>query len=688
MENEQLALVASSIRKSKAKPAPVVSQVDPVARVLLDVSLPHLDRYFDYLVPESMSDQAQIGVRVRVRFSGALHDGWIVDRCETSEHEGRLERIAKVISPDQVLDPAILTLARAVADQYAGTLPDVMRAAIPARHATAEAALESQDPSASWCSVPEPQLLARYAGGPALVTRLSSTTGWTIKAPGPRAVWVCAPATDPAAQVAVLVAAAASSGRGVLVVAPDARDVSRISQALSEVLGPDQYEVLTADLGPAARYSAFLKIRRGYRRVVVGTRAAVFAPVKELGLIILWDDDDDSLAEPHAPYWHAREVLVTRANQTGSAMVIGSTSRSVEAAALVVSGWARNVAEPRTAARTSAARVITIGGDSEQARDEAAMTARLPNIAWQTAKRALESGPVLVQVPRRGYVPNLSCHACRRPARCIHCQGPLGVTSGHAIATCTWCGHLAGDWNCQSCGGRRLRAMSFGEKRTAEELGRAFPGVIVRTSGRDSQGVGVLDRIDDAPALVVATPGAEPRADGGYSAALLLDGRVMLDRPDLRAAQEAVHRWLAAVSLVRPASQGGTVVLVADSTLTAVQAVVRNDPIGFSDRELIERAAVHLPPSYRVAELTGTPHDLADVVGLATLPPEAQVLGPVPVVGGPRKPSDEAMMRTLIVVPADHGSELAAALKAVTAIRSARKDGAPVTVRIDPIALG
>ena len=688
MENEQLALVASSIRKSKPKPAAVVSQTDPVARVLVDLSLPHLDRYFDYLVPESMSTQAQVGVRVRVRFSGALHDGWIVERCATSEHEGRLERLAKVISPDPVLDPAILTLARAVADRYAGTLPDVMRAAIPARHAAAEAALDEHPLAPRTFGAPDSQSLAQYTGGPALLTRLSSPSVWTVKAPGPRAVWVCAAASDPARQIAVLTAAAASAGRGVLIVAPDARDVSRISQSLAEILGPGQHEVLTADVGPSARYSAFLRIRRGYRRVVVGTRAAVFAPVNDLGLIILWDDSDDSLAEPHAPYWHAREVLVMRSDHTGSAMVIGSTSRSVESAALVASGWARNVAEPRTSARTSAARVITIGGDTEQARDEAAMTARLPNIAWQTAKRALESGPVLVQVPRRGYVPNLSCQTCRRPARCVHCQGPLGVTGGQAIASCTWCGHLAGDWNCQSCGGRRLRAMSFGEKRTAEELGRAFPGIVVRTSGRDSQGAGVLDRVDHSPALIVATPGAEPRADGGYAAALLLDGRVMLDRPDLRAAQEAVHRWLAAVSLVKPANQGGTVVLVADPTLGPVQAVVRNDPVGFSDRELAERASVHLPPAYRVAELTGTPNDLADVVALANFPPQAQVLGPVPIVGGRRKAIDAESMRTLIVVPASVGSELAASLKAVTAIRSARKDGLPVTVRIDPIALG
>jgi len=692
IDNEQLALVASSIRKTKPKPAPESALINPVAQVMVDISLPHLDRPFDYVVPEVLSTAAVPGVRVRVRFSGKLVDGWILNRIERSEHDGRLDRIAKVVSPEPALTAEISSLCRQVADYYAGTLPDVVRAAVPTRHAAAETALDAK-------TLPNPEDLpplaestswSRYAGGSALLTRLATPTDYSPSAPGPRAVWVAAAATDPAEQIVQLVHAAAQAGRGVLIVVPDARDVARVDAALTTTLGRDQHVVLTADLGPSARYTAFLRIRRGHVRVVVGTRAAVFAPVSDLGLIVVWDDSDDSLSEPHAPYWHAREVLVMRANTTGAALVLGSTSRSVEAAALVSSGWARNVVEPRTAARTSAPRIITIGGDVEQARDEAATTARLPNIAWQTAKRALELGPVLVQVPRRGYVPSLSCQACRRAATCGSCHGPLGITSGNAIASCTWCGRLAGDWVCLGCNGRRLRAMSFGERRTAEELGRAFPGVVVRTSGRDSSGAGVLDEVDSSPALVVSTPGAEPRAAGGYAAALLLDGRVMLDRPDLRAAQEAVGRWFAAISLVRSADSGGAVVLVADPSLAAVQAIVRNDPVGFSDRELLERDAVHLPPHYRIAELTGQPRDVADLLAQVHLPAQAQVLGPVPVPASRTKRggSDDPVVRALVVVPSSNGVELSRALAAGSAVRSARKEGAPVTVRIDPIVLG
>jgi len=198
----------------------------------------------------------------------------------------------------------------------------------------------------------------------------------------------------------------------------------------------------------------------------------------------------------------------------------------------------------------------------------------------------------------------------------------------------------------------------------------------------------VLDHIDGSPALVVATPGAEPWAEGGYAAALLLDGRLMLDRPDLRAAEEAVRRWTAAASLVRPAGSGGTVVILADSSLAPVQAIVRNDPGGFAARELAEREALRLPPAWRVAEITGLMSDVDGLLGHVQLPGSASVLGPIPVTAARRGAELPAHVRALVVVPRAESSALSAALRSAMAIRSARKEGGLLTVRVDPVVLG
>jgi primosomal protein N' (replication factor Y) len=232
-----------------------------------------------------------------------------------------------------------------------------------------------------------------------------------------------------------------------------------------------------------------------------------------------------------------------------------------------------------------------------------------------------------------------------------------------------------------------------GARRTADELGRAFPRVAVRTSGRDA----VLASVPDQPALVICTPGAEPVAEGaGYAAALLLDGWALVGRPDLRAGEEALRRWLSASALVRPAAEGGTVVVLAEPTQRAVQALVRWDPAGFAVRELAERAELGFPPVSRMAAVSGRPDAVAELLEVAELPDGTDVLGPVPLPvapsGGPRRTGDpppgEQWERVLLRVRPGNGGALAAALKSAQVARMARRQSDPVRVRIDPPDIG
>ncbi|MFE0676805.1 primosomal protein N' [Streptomyces sp. NPDC058867] len=701
---EQLAFIRESVRKAgtpRAKPrtwrGAALARELPVARVLVDKGVLHLDRYFDYAVPEELDAEAQPGVRVRVRFGagrgrvregrregGGLIDGFLVERLAESDYAGPLAALAQVVSPERVLDGELLGLARSVADRYAGSLADVLQLAVPPRSARAEQrpSPEPLPPPAE----PAPGSWERYEHGPAFLRALASGGA-------PRAVWNALPGPLWSEEIARAVAATLSSGRGALVVVPDGRAVARVDAALTGVLGEGRHAVLTADAGPEKRYREWLAVRRGSVRAVVGTRAAMFAPVRDLGLVVIWDDGDDSHSEPHAPQPHARDVLLSRAAQDRCGFLLGAWSCTVEAAQLVESGWARPLIAVREQVRAAAPLVRTVG-DGDLARDEAARAARLPSIAWQVVRDALKQGPVLVQVPRRGYVPRLACANCRAPARCRHCAGPLEAQDAGALR-CGWCGREDGSWHCPECGGFRLRAQVVGARRTAEELGRAFPAVPVRTSGREH----VLDTVPGTPALVVSTPGAEPVAEGGYAAALLLDGWAMLGRPDLRAGEDALRRWIGAAALVRPQGAGGTVVAVAEPTLRPVQALVRWDPVGHAVRELAERAELGFPPVSRMAAVSGGAEAVGEFLRAVELPAEAEVLGPVPVPvsapGGARRPGGpppgEAWERALIRVPPGRGAALAVALKAAQAARMARGGSggeAAVRVRIDPPDIG
>ena len=195
----------------------------------------------------------------------------------------------------------------------------------------------------------------------------------------------------------------------------------------------------------------------------------------------------------------------------------------------------------------------------------------------------------------------------------------------------------------------------------------------------------------------MATPGAEPLAEGaGYAAALLLDGWALLGRPDLRAGEEALRRWLTAAALVRPQAEGGTVVVVADPGLRPVQALVRWDPSGHAVRELAERAELGFPPVSRMASVSGPPEAVTDFLAAAGLPPEAEVLGPVPLPvrspGSPRAagapPAGDQWERALLRVPPGSGSALAAALKTAQIRRLAHREGPMVQIRVDPPDIG
>ena len=137
---EEAARPPGRSRKSKDERTLRPAADNPVARIAVDLPLAHLDRPFDYLVPERLADQARPGVRVRVRFAGKLTDGFLIERAADSDHQGSLRYLERVVSAEQVLTGEIAGLARAVADRYAGTLADVLRLAVPQRHAATEAA--------------------------------------------------------------------------------------------------------------------------------------------------------------------------------------------------------------------------------------------------------------------------------------------------------------------------------------------------------------------------------------------------------------------------------------------------------------------------------------------------------------------------------------------------------------------
>lgn len=677
---------------------------NPVARVRVDSTLPQVDRTFDYRVPAELSEDAVPGARVRVLFNGHELTGYIEERAATTDWtRTSLLPLKSVLSRVPSVAPEIFALAEALADRYASTVANVLRLAVPPRIAALDKKYAPLLPGyeSAYLGESVPNSIPENAGekpqenapeheapepaesGPSAASAISSTAdpyAW-LATPGAPAPFVLdPPALNPDAPdaasvfsdyengaefiedvaagaatravmtvlpghlehtwadvLATALATAAASGRGAIAVVPTAKNLDLLEAALAERLPADSFVRLSSDSTPHTRYHGFVKARLGRVPVVIGTRAAAYAPVANLGLVVCWDDGDSSLLEQRAPYCHARDVLLLRASAENTAALFAGFSMSSEAARLVRTRWASHVRAPRALVRDYSPRIFSTGSEFELARDPLAAMARIPHLAFEHARRALARGPVLVQVARSGYIPSFSCERCRMPARCGECSGPLSVASGSSVPSCSWCGHLAQQWRCSECGFTHWRYSAAGATRTAEELGRAFPNVPVISSAGDH----VRASVGPEPALVVATPGAEPVAFGGYAAALLLDADKMLRFDSLRAPEAALRRWLNAAALVRPAALEGTVVTTA-SPSPVEQALVRWDPAWFAREELEERAQTGLPPAVRTAAVTGAEADvrafMEEFLGSSALPErvreQLRIVGPVPLDQG------------------------------------------------------
>jgi primosomal protein N' (replication factor Y) len=615
--------------------------------VLIDSPLPQLDRLFDYALPDELGE-VEPGVRIKapLRTAGRMIDGFVVE-IDVEPDAGRtLSQIESVVSPTVVMPDRLYRLARRAADRAAGSASDILRLAIPKRQVRVEKAWRAPD------AAPAPdddaltrarEVISAYDGLDAVLT-----------ASGRAAVEAIPVAQQDIPSWALLMASAAavqlSEGRSSVLVVPDYRDQDVLIAALGVLVADEAVVRHDARQTNPDRYRAFLRTLDDAPCVVVGNRSAVYSPARA-GLIAIWDDGDPLLSEPLAPYVHARDAALIRQEEEDSALLLVGHTRSTDAERLVAHGWLQDI----TATRRVIPQVrLSTAQELEQT------VQRVPSSAFATARGAIADGPVLVQVARPGFSPTLVCAGCRAPSRCAHCGGPLGARRRGAVPVCGWCGRSANSWHCPECSSDQVRLASSGTERTAEELGRAFPGVRVIVS----DGAHPLQHVDALPALVVATRGAEPAAVGGYRAVILLDGARMLQAPELRIGESCLRWWANAAALAAP---GAPIHRVGVNGPVA-RALATWSPAAYARSELETRLPLRMPPTARVAQIEGQPASVRKALeALAEIGIDGEaVLGPLPS-------GDDGRVRALVRFGYAAGQSVAGTLRAAVIADAAQR---------------
>ena len=651
---EQLALDGLVPRRRRSRASRhIKAGTKPIVRVVLDIQAAHLGQTFDYLIDEKDSAQAQPGAMVRVRFGGQRVNGIIWERADTSGiAAASLRYVERVFVGGVRVSGSLRRDITAIAEAYGGTRANILRLAIPPRVAKVE---KEQRLVTSW----------HRAGGAA--QRLGMSAGQAFERmagsydAGIRDLRAALQGTafgafvfDPlpgmgrtAEALAWMAVESLLSGHAAVVVLPDARETDATLHEL-EALGLRRFArngsetggwagdvaVLTAALPPADRYRAWLAIATGAVKCVIGTRAAMYAPVEGPALFAVMDDAAYQQADGMVPYAQARGVMRLRARLHDGVFVALANARSPlsqweldcgrgarhggDAVSSAVSGPSRAVRPLPSVLKDACPWVRWLNRDELTRLADPSIGARVPHTAVNNIRQALRSGPVLFSIPADGVAEALSCAnpKCLRQARCARCTGPLQRVHGSNMPRCRWCGFAATNWKCPHCHGERLRVVHVGAAGTAQELRGLFRGVPVILSSA-SQPNGPVEAIDGRPAIVIASPGAEPRVraarDGGngetqygeYASVAILDAWNSLYKPGLDARVDTLATWMRAASMCAPRTRGGQVLLIGETYPAIARSLMLWDSAILAGQELQERRSAGMPPVVSVACVWG-----------------------------------------------------------------------------------
>ena len=760
---EQLTLAGLAPRKRR-KRAPAEhtpAEQHPIAQVVLDVQALHLGQTFDYFIDEKDSEAAQPGVLVRVRFGSQRVSGVIWARTDTSDTpRSSIRYIERVLSPDVLVPASMREDIGLVAKAYGGTRANILRFAVPPRVAKVEA----EQRLAASCRRPVGGSLSDNTQGgfagrgtnpdgtmPAGSTFAVASTVSEGAAQGYRRLTANYADVNvlhdaltgqrfqsfvfdslPGAQewqrnMAWMVATALSAGKAAVVELPTMREVEDLMPMLRNYgLKPfapapaggwvGDVAVLNAETMPAAdRYRTYLAVALGQVKVVIGTRAVMYAPVEGPALFAILEDAAYQNMDGMMPYPQARGVMRLRAKSHGGVFVAMANARTPQSqwentgpgtVETPVSGYSTTIHPLASPLKDATPWVRWLNRDELARLADPSIGARVPHTAVRVLSKALESGPVLLSIPQDSVSETLSCAKCHRQARCAKCSGPLQLPADRRDSTprCRWCGAAAINWKCPGCGHERMRVVRVGAAGTAAELAGLFRGVPVVLSSKTQ---GLVRDVACQPMIVIATPGFEPRvrpvsAEQGsagheYRAVAVLDAWTSLYALGVDARLDTLTAWMRAVSLCAPRSRGGQALILGETDPAIAQSLMLWDSRILAAKDLEERVETGMPPAVAAACVWGRRDAVmtlmqrigalgGDWTACGELP---GMLGPVPIaqpdtVDARELEATADRVKAVIRVPQSRRAELAARLHRETARHVASREPGELRFRVDP----
>lgn len=560
------------------------------AKVVLETSVPHLDREFDYQIPENLTGTIRIGTRVLVPFGRQRLNGWVVELFSKSNFQNKIAAIIKPIGSISTLKPQILDLAQFTATHFAGTVSDVLRFAIPPRHVKTENDFLKADTGDV-----EKKSLEGVLIQPQFIL-LNSTEKW---------------------QHVILneLTKCLNEQKKVLLVVPEHSHIISIIDELRDFKNDVKIAVLSAESPAAERYKNFLDVFFQKSDVVVGTRNAIFAPLEGNFTIIIYQEYSDIFQSPQAPYWNVSTVARYRTQLEKCNLIYVGYGMSVQRCKDILDSQLDLVINQEAPIRSSQVVVDTkskINNESE-----------FSSTLWQALAES-KYGPVLVQVPRKGLANLLRCGKCFRVLSCASCSGMLKLIDNSTIPACVRCSNLQPRVECQVCGSAEYQILQSGQVGVLRILGSRFPGVKIYSSTREKR----IMNVNQDPSIAVCTPGAAPEAKDGYRAIVILNALTQFSYPKLEIFQDTFNQWLGLLAQLKNHPQA-KFVINGEIDEDFYQLFNNGKAFDFAAFEYQQRIKTDLPPALHSVIFRGMTKQINGIAEHVTDEENFKVLGPV-----------------------------------------------------------
>ena len=403
---------------------------------------------------------------------------------------------------------------------------------------------------------------------------------------------------------------ALARGHGAILLVPE---IGLTPQTVARVRGAfgDQVAVLHSGLSDGERADAWRLLRRGERRVAVGARSAVFAPVKDLGIIVLDEEHEASYKNGESPRYHAREVAQVRARLEGAQLLLGSATPSPETMTRIGAGFRMIRLPARIGERPlppvelvdlrSAPRVLEAGA--------VPWSVALDEAVGQTLAKKEQA---LLLLNRRGFATFLQCPDCGTVKECPRCSISLTIHHTPHALRCHYCAHEEPiPRACESCGGAVQQMRGVGTQQLERMLAARFPETRVARMDLDTTSTKwshhrILGAVERGEVDILL--GTQMIAKGldfpNVTLVGVVDADTGLHLPDFRAAERTFQLMAQVAGRAGRGPKGGRVIVqTRNPSHHALQFAARHDPEGFLQKEMENRSSPPYPPAIALANI-------------------------------------------------------------------------------------